>query len=78
MKKFKITYNRKNCIGAASCAIVCPKFWKIADDGKADLLGSKKNPKNNNHELNIEVNNEDLKSLREAAASCPVQVIKIE
>ncbi len=77
MPKIKVVYNRKNCIGAGSCCIVCPKFWQMNNDGKADLLGSKQNPKTGDYELTVEANKEVLKSLEQSADSCPVQVIKI-
>ncbi len=76
--KVKVIYNREGCIGAGACCAVCPKYWKMADDGKAELLGAKKNPKTGDYELEIEVDKDDLKCLRESADSCPVQVIKVE
>lgn len=76
-KKVKVTYDRERCIGAGSCAVVCPKYWKMMDDGKANLLGSKQNTKTKNYELKALVTGQDLKCLREAADSCPVQVIKV-
>lgn len=77
MPKVKVVFNRQNCIGAASCVAVCPKYWKLLDDGKAELLGSKKNPKTAEYELEIEASQEDLTCLKESADACPVQVIKI-
>ncbi|MBI2042245.1 MAG: ferredoxin [Candidatus Nealsonbacteria bacterium] len=75
MPKVKVVFDRTNCIGAQSCSIVCPKFWKIAEDGKADLLGSKENPQTGKYELEKEVSNEDAVCLRESAGACPVRVI---
>ena len=65
MPKIKVVYNRKNCIGAGSCCIFCPKFWQMNNDGKADLLGSKQNPKTADYELTVEANKEVLKSLEQ-------------
>lgn len=76
-KKIRITYDRQNCIGAGSCCIVCPKFWKMADDGKADFIGAKKNLKTDKYELELNAGEKTLKCLKESASSCPVQVIKI-
>ena len=77
MPKVRIIYNREGCIGAAACVAVAPKFWKMAEDGKADLLGSKLNPQTGKFELVIEVSEEDLKALQDSAISCPVQVIEV-
>lgn len=63
-KKYKIKYDRSGCIGAGTCASLCPKNWKISDDGKADYE-------------NKEFGEEDLKCNMEAADSCPVNVIHI-
>jgi ferredoxin len=76
MPKVKIIYNREGCIGAGSCCVVCPKYWKMGDDNKANLLGSKKNEETKNYELEIEVDEKDFACLKESANSCPVQVIK--
>lgn len=77
MPRVKVIYNREGCIGAGGCVAVCPKYWKMAEDGKADLLGSKKNLSTGNFELEIEVSEEDLERLKESADACPVQVIEV-
>jgi len=44
MAKYKIEFDREACIGAAACVVSAPEFWKITDDGRADLLkGAKYN-----------------------------------
>lgn len=60
----KITIEREKCIGCGSCQSVCPKYWKMAEDNKADYLGKE------------EV--EDIECNQEAADSCPVQCIHIK
>lgn len=60
----KIVFEKEKCIGCGSCQAVCPKYWKITQDGKAEFLGAGEVKK-------IECN-------QEAADSCPVQCIKIE
>ncbi len=60
----KIIFEREKCIGCNSCQAVCPKYWKVSEDGKADFLGS--------GEL------DEVDCNQEAADSCPVQCIKIE
>lgn len=60
----KIIFDEEKCIGCGSCQAVCPKFWKLADNGKAEYMGPQ--------ELKEEGCN------KEAAQACPVQCIKIE
>jgi len=79
----KIIYNRKECIGAASCAAVCPEFWVMNEDGKADLIGGKEISDGIfEREISDEEKTQAQKSViacnKEAAESCPVNVIKIE
>ena len=74
MPKVKVIFDRENCIGARACAVVCPKYWGMADDtdGKANLLDSKKNQETGKYELEAEVSDEDLVCLNDAAKACPV------
>lgn len=68
----KIVQEREKCIGCGSCAALCPKYWEMADDGKAKLLGSEKNAEGND-ELEVE----EVGCNREAADACPVEIIHI-
>ncbi len=68
----KIILEVPKCIGCGSCEAVCPKFWKLGEEGKAKLAGSV--PNGDNFEL--EVKNIECNS--EAAETCPVQCIKVE
>lgn len=68
----KIIHEREKCIGCGTCVALCPKFFEMADDGKARLLGSKKNSKGND-ELEVE----KTECAQEAAEACPVQCIRI-
>ena len=61
----KIIFEREKCIGCGLCQNLCPKYWKMAEDGKAEFLGSKE-------EL------EEVECNQEAADSCPTQCIRIE
>jgi ferredoxin len=69
----KIIHQRKKCIGCGSCAVICPKYWEIAKDGLAKLKKSKTDSKTGNDELEIK----DAGCNKDAADSCPVQIIKI-
>jgi len=68
----KITHDRNICIGCGACAAVCPDFWKMADDGKSDLAGAKKESDSFVLEL------PDKKCNLSAAQSCPVNCIHLE
>jgi len=68
----KIVHEREKCIGCGSCAALCPRFFEMADDGKAKLLDSEKNAEGND-ELEVE----SIECGREAADACPVQIIHI-
>lgn len=73
MGKFKIIYDRDACIGAAACAALDPKLFEMNTDGKADLIGGKEE-KPGLFVLEID----DLGDAKDAAESCPVDVIKIK
>jgi len=69
----KIIHEKSKCIGCGLCAALCPKFWEMAEDGKAHLKNSKQNPRIGNEELEIE----KVECNQEAADGCPVQCIQI-
>ena len=73
-KKYQIRHDRPNCIGCAACAAVAPDFWEMHEDGKSDIIGSKKT-EDEWEELDIEEKN--FVENKEAADSCPVNVIHI-
>lgn len=80
MPKYKIVYDRRNCIGVSSCALLAEKFWVMdKKDDKAVLvnatLAEGKNKGDDTWELLIE--KKDLEINKEAARNCPVNVIKI-
>ncbi len=73
LMKFKIEYDRENCIGAGVCVAVDEKHWKMASDGKADLKGGKKD----NDIFVREIDGSELEEVKAAAEGCPVNVIHI-
>ena len=73
-KKYKILHDRPNCIGCAACAAVAPDFWVMSEDGKSDIIGCK-NRDDEWEELDID--EKDYQVNKEAADSCPVNVIHI-
>ena len=75
MPTFKISYDRKNCIGVSSCALLADKFWVMnREDDKAVLVGSKSK---GNDTWELKIDGKDLEVNKEAARNCPVNVIKI-
>ena len=74
-RRYRVEYERVGCIGAAACAAVSPEFWKIVEDGKADLTGAKK--LDNNKKQELEITEKELERMKEAAESCPVNIIHI-
>ncbi|MFH0711382.1 MAG: ferredoxin [Candidatus Aenigmatarchaeota archaeon] len=74
MTKYKITFDRNKCIGALNCVGAAPDFWKLANDGKVDLVNSKK--KGNSFELIVD--EKDYKNNLTASKVCPAQAVKVE
>ncbi len=74
-KKYKVVYEKGGCIGAFACVAVMPELWEVGTDGKAILLQSpKEGPEGT---FTIEIDEKDLQKMKEAAESCPVNVIHI-
>ena len=71
---YTLQHDRPNCIGCAACEAVAPNFWEMHEDGKADIKGGK-NLENEWQELDIA--EKDFELNKEAAESCPVNVIHI-
>ncbi len=74
MPKYKIVYDRKNCIGVSSCALLAEEFWTMNADDKADLVEGKENA---DGKWEREIEEKDLHKNKEAARNCPVGVIRI-
>jgi len=72
--KYKIQHNRPDCIGCAACAAVAPKFWVMHEDGKSDIVDSSK--RDDGWE-ELDIKEDDFVANKEAAESCPVNVIHI-
>ena len=73
--KYRIVFDRTICIGAFACNAVAPELWKLAEDGKVDLVGAKKRE---DGKFELIVDEKDLALNKEAAESCPVYAITVE
>ncbi len=77
IKKYKIVYDRPDCIGAGACAAIFPDRWVMnKKDDLADLIGGTKlmNP---NEQWILEIEENELSVMLESAQVCPVNVIHI-
>lgn len=68
MAKYKITFDRKTCIGSGACTSVCPENWELVEKNGEFKARPKK----------LEISEEEYTSNAEAAAICPVECITIE
>jgi len=77
MGKYKVEYDRPNCIGAGACTTASPKFWKMNydKDGKADLIGGKQREDGWEE---LEIDEKDFEEMKAAAELCPVNVIRMK
>lgn len=73
MARYKIVYERVNCIGAAVCVAVLPKYWEMDPDGKANMLTSVKT----GDVYELELDEGEIEAMKQAAEGCPVNVIHI-
>lgn len=70
----KVVHSIKDCIGCGACAAIAPKHWKMGDDGKSQLIDSKRVDEDTTEK---EVMEKDLTDNEEAAQSCPTNAIHI-
>jgi len=71
---YTLQHNRPDCIGCAACEAVAPEFWEMNEDSKSDIKGGK-NRDDGWQELDFK--EKDLQLNKDAADSCPVNVIHI-
>lgn len=73
-KMAKIIHKKAECISCGSCVSLCPKYFEIAEDGRAHLKGSEEDTKTEEETLEVS----DPGCAKEAVEVCPVQCIRIE
>lgn len=56
----KVVINQKDCIGCGMCTVIAPKTFKLAKNGKAEVISQSQT---------------DSKKVKDAIDSCPVNVI---
>ena len=72
--KYTLQHDRPNCIGCAACEAVAPSFWEMNEDGKSDIKNG------NNLDTgwqDLDIEEKDFEANKEAADSCPVNVIHL-
>jgi len=65
---------RSKCIGCGSCAAVCPEYFEMDDDGLSRVKNAKRNESG---EDILEIGEDKIGYVKEAAEVCPVQIIEI-
>src|SRR3990170_845223 len=71
LKKIKISYYRKNCIGCGACVNIAPQNWEMSkEDGLSCLKGAVDKKTCFIGEIDVEVN-------KQAEKICPVNIIKV-
>lgn len=75
-KRYKIEYDRPNCIEILSCAASYPERWTIGEDNKANLIGGRED-ENNPGSWILKFTEEELEKFKISAEACPVNVIHI-
>lgn len=73
--KWRVEFDRENCIGAGACVAANPDAWSIDQDGKATLKGASYDPEKKIWWVEIE--EADAQKHMDAAGVCPVTVIHV-
>ena len=75
MAKFLIKHDRENCIGCGACAAISEEHWKMDADGKSNIIKGKRLDDGSEEK---EIEEKDFETNKEAAESCPVNVIHLK
>lgn len=74
--KWRVEFERENCIGAGACVAANADFWSIDEDGKATLKSAVYDQAKQRWVLYLD-DEKQLQKQRDAAGVCPVNVIHI-
>ncbi len=79
MSKWKVEHERPGCIACGACAAIFPDEWTMSDaDGKSDLVHGEKVEEGGEVVLEkLEIPENHFEKHKEAAESCPVNVIHL-
>jgi len=75
MKYIKIAHKKPECIGCALCTEVAPGYWRMDEDGEAQLIQVIRSDKQFEYANGFE---EDRESLKKAEEGCPVGIIRVK
>ncbi|HQT45347.1 MAG TPA: ferredoxin [Candidatus Micrarchaeota archaeon] len=75
MPKLILVHERGKCIGCGACAAIAPGRWRMGKDGLADLIGG---ADAGNECYSRQIPEGEFESGRQAATTCPVNVIHLE
>jgi ferredoxin len=70
----KISINQKDCIGCSFCESCFPEFFKRDEK---NFKGKLKENSNLADTISVELSDEQLKRVKEAAEGCPVHAIEL-
>jgi len=75
-KKVTLCHKRHDCIGCGSCSLLAPlRFQMNAEDGKADMIGSKWH---GTEFMVAQIEEEEVTATRKAVDACPVSIIRLQ
>ena len=73
-RKITIAHKRDDCVGCGSCALICPRRWRMnSADGKSDLVGGVRK----GDFVVAQIDETELEDNRRAAEACPVGIIRL-
>ena len=72
--KWLVQYDKKGCIGAATCEAVYPERWEVGGAGKAELKGS---TSSGGFIFELHIGADEFDRMKAAAEGCPKNVIHI-
>ena len=74
MKRIRITHKKQECIGCALCAEVAPAYFRMDEEGEAELIQVLRQDDSFHYGEGFE---EDRDILCQAEKGCPVDIIRV-